>query len=425
MIQWDGRWCFWVVIRAIARAGDLSVLKFFSKLYISIRTDVWPVPVDAAAQDTVTNHGKYSMPEEARSSTVWMNTLPASSEVAATQCDEEIWAVVCSAAVSRRLVFKSVLLIFLAPRAWGNFAVPKQGMAIYQLSSFRLIACEFIMACFCMLRLLRSWCWSMPLREPQPRTHTSVTHSLHSLTHSFTHSLTHSPLTLTSHSLTHSFTHALTHSLTPSLPPLDSETWSILGVWIKFLKSREREGMGEVWTNNRFFLFLILKGLIQFLFYHKLDNFFLFFHYMFVYLFPLHSPLPFSFQDWQNHLWVWNQSETGLKPQTSLYSQHFAHSFLSLFFLFFLFIFLLFLFFQVFLAFPCVSPFSFLFPVLVAFTLNVRFTYPFPFLFPVLFHFFPFIFHFLFLLILFFLLVLHRAPPRAQSTCRRHREKHD
>ena len=250
------------------------------------------------------------------------------------------------------------------------------------------------------------------------RTTTTHSHLPHSLTPSLTHSLTHSPLT---HSLIHSRTHSLTHSL----PPLDSETWSILGVWIKFLKSREREGMGEVWTNNRFFLFLILKGLIQFLFYHKLDNFFLFFHYMFVYLFPLHSPLPFSFQDWQNHLWVWNQSETGLKPQTSLYSQHFAHSFLSLFFLFFLFIFLLFLFSQVFLAFPCVSPFSFLFPVLVAFTLNVRFTYPFPFLFPVLFHFFPFIFHFLFLLILFFLLVLHRAPPRAQSTCRRHREKHD
>ena len=62
---------------------DLSVLKFFSKLYISIRTDMWQVPVDAAAKDTVTNHGKYSMPEEARSSTVWMNTLPASSEVAA------------------------------------------------------------------------------------------------------------------------------------------------------------------------------------------------------------------------------------------------------------------------------------------------------------------------------------------------------
>ena len=55
---------------------DLSVLKFFSKLYISIRTDMWQDPVDAAAKDTVTNHGKYSMPEEARSSTVWMNTLP-------------------------------------------------------------------------------------------------------------------------------------------------------------------------------------------------------------------------------------------------------------------------------------------------------------------------------------------------------------
>ena len=47
-----------------------------------------PCKVDAAAKDTVTNHGKYSMPEEARSSTVWMNTLPASSEVAATELDE-------------------------------------------------------------------------------------------------------------------------------------------------------------------------------------------------------------------------------------------------------------------------------------------------------------------------------------------------
>lgn len=187
-----------------------------------------------------------------------------------------------------------------------------------------------------------------------------------------------------------------------------------MGAWIKFLKSRESEGMGEVWTNNIFFWVFDFErscSISVLSFYHKLDNFFLFFHYMFVYLFPLHSPLPFSFQDWQNHLWVWNQSETGLKPQTSLYSQHFAHSFLSLFFLFFLFIVLLSLFFQVFLAFPCVSPFSFLFPALVVFTSNVRLIYPFPFLFPVLVHCFPFIFHFLFLLILFFLLVLHRAPP--------------
>ena len=46
--------------------------------------------------------------------------------------------------------------VAFAWQAWDNLAVPKQGMAIYQLSSFRFIACEFIMACFCMLRLLRS-----------------------------------------------------------------------------------------------------------------------------------------------------------------------------------------------------------------------------------------------------------------------------
>ena len=74
-------------------------------------------PVDAAAKDTVTAYfhrlataeltvddplmfeSKWtpvkrlhvvrdSMPEEARSSTAWMNTLPASSEVAATELDE-------------------------------------------------------------------------------------------------------------------------------------------------------------------------------------------------------------------------------------------------------------------------------------------------------------------------------------------------
>ena len=87
-----------------------------------------------------------------------------------------------------------MLLIFLAPRAWGNLAahkeisrvwllnflqfcatlarlvdllasltrkkhimaVQKQGTAMYQVSSFRLIAYELIMACLFMLRLLRS-----------------------------------------------------------------------------------------------------------------------------------------------------------------------------------------------------------------------------------------------------------------------------
>ena len=144
-------------------------------------------------------------------------------------------------------------------------AVQKQGMAIYQLSSFRLIACEFIIACFCMLRLLRSWCWSMPLRERQPCTHvhacvntythilpyvhrhaqhehsTSHTYIIHtyiahthinSLTHTthihhmhayiHAHKLTHHrpsitiilPLPLLTHSLTHLLTHSLTFSFT-------------------------------------------------------------------------------------------------------------------------------------------------------------------------------------------------------------------
>ena len=35
-------------------------------------------------------------------------------------------------------------------------ALQKQGTAMYQLSSFRLIACELIMACLFMLCLLRS-----------------------------------------------------------------------------------------------------------------------------------------------------------------------------------------------------------------------------------------------------------------------------
>ena len=78
---------------------------------------LWQVPVDAAAKDTVMNYFdqlataelavdepltfepkwtpvkrlhfvRDNMPEEARSSKAWLNTLPASSEVAATQCNE-------------------------------------------------------------------------------------------------------------------------------------------------------------------------------------------------------------------------------------------------------------------------------------------------------------------------------------------------
>ena len=37
---------------------------------------------------------------------------------------------------------------------------------MYQLSSFRLIACELVMACLFMGCLLRSWCWSMALGQP-------------------------------------------------------------------------------------------------------------------------------------------------------------------------------------------------------------------------------------------------------------------
>ena len=136
-------------------------------------------------------------------------------------------------------------------------AVQEQGMAIYQLSSFRLIACEFIIACFCMLRLLRSWCWSMPLRERQPCTHVhacmnTYTHILpyvhrhaqheHSLSHTYINTHTHKlTLTHTTHihhlhtnihinsptiafsyflfpcSLTPSLTHSPTHPLTRSL----------------------------------------------------------------------------------------------------------------------------------------------------------------------------------------------------------------
>ena len=139
------------------------------------------------------------MPEEARSSKAWLNTLPASSEVAATQCDEEMWAYVCSAAVSRRLVLKrpadfpssacfgqwgieiSRVWLLNFPQLCANLtrlvdfadqkkhmAVQRQGTAMYQLSSFRLIACELIMACLfivsaqVMMLVYGTWTTDMP-----------------------------------------------------------------------------------------------------------------------------------------------------------------------------------------------------------------------------------------------------------------------
>ena len=92
-----------VVLAQTEQIGEWSVL--------------WQVPVDAAAKDTVMNYFdqlamaelavdepltfepkwtpvkrlhvvRDNMPEEARSSKAWLNTLPKSSEVAATQCDE-------------------------------------------------------------------------------------------------------------------------------------------------------------------------------------------------------------------------------------------------------------------------------------------------------------------------------------------------
>jgi len=92
-----------VVLAQTEKIGEWSVL--------------WQVPVDAAAKDTVVNYFhqlstaelavdepltfepkwtlvkrlhfvRDNMPEEARSSKAWLNTLPAPSEGAATQCDE-------------------------------------------------------------------------------------------------------------------------------------------------------------------------------------------------------------------------------------------------------------------------------------------------------------------------------------------------
>ena len=120
-----------------------------------------------------------SMPEEARSSTAWTNTLPASSEVAATELDEPMWTYVCSASQSEtgleascwfswlRMLAQacqvaatrsneemwafacsadsvgngtwSVLLICLAPRSWGNVAAHKEISRVWLLIFYSFV----------------------------------------------------------------------------------------------------------------------------------------------------------------------------------------------------------------------------------------------------------------------------------------------
>ena len=99
------------------RTGEIHQVVLAQTEHIEEWSVLWHVPVDAAAKDTVTayfdrlaraeltvddpltfeskwtpvkrlNVVRDSMPEEARSSTAWTNTLPASSEVAATGLDE-------------------------------------------------------------------------------------------------------------------------------------------------------------------------------------------------------------------------------------------------------------------------------------------------------------------------------------------------
>lgn len=99
------------------RTGEIHQVVLAQTEHIEEWSVLWHVPVDAAAKDTVTDYfhrlataeltvddpltfeSKWtpvkrlhvvrdSMPEEARSSTAWTNTLPASSEVAATGLDE-------------------------------------------------------------------------------------------------------------------------------------------------------------------------------------------------------------------------------------------------------------------------------------------------------------------------------------------------
>ena len=101
------------------RTGEIHQVVLAQTEHIEEWSVLWHVPVDAAAKDTVTayfdrlataeltvddpltfeskwtpvkrlNVVRDSMPEEARSSTAWTNTLPASSEVAATGLDESM-----------------------------------------------------------------------------------------------------------------------------------------------------------------------------------------------------------------------------------------------------------------------------------------------------------------------------------------------
>ena len=99
------------------RTGEIHQVVLAQTEQIGEWSVQWQVPVEAAAKDTVMNYFdqlataelavdepltfepkwmpvkrlhfvRDSMPEEARSSKAWLNTLPASSEVAATQSDE-------------------------------------------------------------------------------------------------------------------------------------------------------------------------------------------------------------------------------------------------------------------------------------------------------------------------------------------------
>ena len=184
MIQWDGPWCVWVVIRAIARAGISVCLNSFQSCTFQLEQTCgrppWMQPPRTPSRTTGNTACRKRHVAPQFGWTLYRHH-PRSQPPNATKRFELLFAPQQSVGDWSW----SVLLIFLAPRAWGNLAVPKQGMAIYQLSSFRLIACEFIMACFCMLRFLRSWCWSMHFEN-----HNHALTYTHSLTHSLTHSHT-------------------------------------------------------------------------------------------------------------------------------------------------------------------------------------------------------------------------------------------
>ena len=118
---------------------DLSVLKFFSKLYISIRTDMWQVPVDAAAKDTVTNHGSTACRKRHVAPQLGWTLYrhhPRSQPPNATKRFELLFAPQQSVGDWSW----SVLLIFLAPRAWGNLAAHKEISRVWLLNFLQFCA---------------------------------------------------------------------------------------------------------------------------------------------------------------------------------------------------------------------------------------------------------------------------------------------